>query len=158
MTRSILLMIVMGLVLVVSVISDTRATPQGDGQRVLGASSRIVTFETGKQPTKEIHVATTGSDIEGCGSLENPCASVSFVADQAAYDRNPLLPGTAVRIHPGTYTTRQWIQKQKGTAEAPIWIGGIPGKPKPVFVNAKDAFHVTEIAYVVLHDIEVHRT
>ena len=63
---------------------------------VESASNLVVTFETGKQPTGEIHVATTGSDTTGSGSPGNPYATVGRAVQDA-------VPGSAIRIHAGTY-------------------------------------------------------
>jgi hypothetical protein len=139
--------------LVLAMAAD-QAQSQNEGSRFSDEANPVITFETGKQPTREIHVATTGSDEAGCGSLENPCASVSFVADKEA----KLEPGTAVRIHEGIYTSRQRIQNQSGTAEQPIWIGGAPGENRPIFTSDWEGFSAIEIEYVILHDLEVYGT
>ena len=116
-----------------------------------GAADQVVTFETGKAPTSEIHVSTTGSDSSGNGSVANPYATVGRATQEAT-------PGTAVRIHAGTYTSRAWVQDVAGTAAAPIWIGGAPGEAQPVFTADDEGMHLTRVRYVVLHDIEVHTT
>ncbi|MFZ6028753.1 MAG: hypothetical protein ACOYYS_13640 [Chloroflexota bacterium] len=115
------------------------------------AADGVVTFESGKQPGREIHVTTNGSDSSGDGSAARPYRSV----DRAARDATP---GTAIRIHAGTYTTRAYIENLAGTAAAPIWIGGAPGEAKPVFRDASEGLHLSRVRYVVLHDIEVTRT
>jgi hypothetical protein len=117
----------------------------------MDASDLVVTFETGKQPTNEIHVATTGSDLSGDGSVANPYASVERAVQEAT-------PGTAIRIHTGTYTDREYIDGLAGTAESPIWIGGVPGETKPVFAGDVEGIHLTRVRYVILHDIEVRGT
>jgi hypothetical protein len=116
-----------------------------------GAAAQVGTFETGKAPTSEIHVSTTGSDSSGNGSVANPYATVGRATQEAT-------PGTAVRIHAGTYTSRAWVQDVSGTAAAPIWIGGAPGEAQPVFTADDEGMHLTRVRYVVLHDIEVHTT
>ncbi len=113
-----------------------------------GVSDQVVTFETGKQPTAEIHVATTGSDTTGDGSATHPYATLDRAADDA-------VPGTAIRIHAGTYTDHAWIADLAGTADAPIWIGGAPGEARPVFDGASEAIHLVRPRYVIVHDVEV---
>ena len=44
-------------------------------------ASSIVTFETGKQPTAVLHVATTGNNTTGNGSAGNPFATTSTFSE-----------------------------------------------------------------------------
>lgn len=113
-----------------------------------GECGAIATFEDGLSPTAEIHVATDGSDAGGCGSAEAPCATVEAAAQAAA-------PGTAIRIHAGTYPGGLHIAGLAGTDGAPIWIGGAPGEDRPVFDGGDVAMQLSAMRYVVVHDIEV---
>jgi hypothetical protein len=64
-------------------------------------------------------------------------------------------PGTAVRIHPGTYPGGTYVDDLEGTAQAPIWIGGVPGAARPVIEGTAEALHLTRARYVIVHDLEV---
>lgn len=111
----------------------------------------IATFETGRTPSREIHVALTGDDGTGTGSVDKPYRTVNRGVRQA-------LPGTAVRIHPGIYNERVHIENLSGTAEAPIWIGGIAGEAKPVITSGSEGMHLTRVRYLILHHLEVRQT
>jgi hypothetical protein len=112
-----------------------------------GACGAIPTFADGLAPTSEIHVATNGNDNND-GSAQNPVATLDHAATLAT-------PGTAIRIHAGTYAGGAYIDNLAGTAAAPIWIGGAPGEAKPVFDGGGEAFHLTRVRYLVVHDLEV---
>ena len=114
-----------------------------------GLDSGIKHFATGKGPAQRLHVdgsAKAGGD----GSAAHPFQKI---ADAIAKTK----PGTAVSIHPGTYPGGLWIQKLAGTPQAPIWIGGIPGKPRPILSGGKEAIHLSRVRYLVVHDLEVRR-
>ena len=111
----------------------------------------ITTFETGKQPTFEIHVATNGHDDTGDGSSANPYASLERAAQDAA-------PGAAIRIHTGTYAGGSYLEALAGTAEAPIWVGGVPGEIPPVIEGGSEGIHLVRARYVIVHDLEVRNT
>lgn len=108
----------------------------------------VTHFATGKAPTVEIHVSPGGSDQQGCGAEAMPCASINTALSKAA-------PGTAIRLHPGNYPPNQYISNLAGTADAPIWIGGVPGEAKPVFSGGAEGLHLTRVRHLVLHDVEV---
>src|SRR5688572_19887148 len=80
---------------------------------VRGQCGAIATFADGLTPTNEIHVATNGSNSSGNGSAANPYATIAFAASQA-------VPGSAIRIHPGTYSGGTFLNNLHGTAQAPI--------------------------------------
>jgi hypothetical protein len=111
------------------------------------ACGGVVTFADGKQPTAELHVAADGNDAQGCGAVDAPCGSIEYAAGLAQ-------PGTAVRIHGGTYAPDQFISDLAGTAEAPIWIGGAPGET-PVISGGGEALHFSRARYLVVHDLEI---
>ncbi|MEC9373022.1 MAG: hypothetical protein VYC34_04225, partial [Planctomycetota bacterium] len=106
------------------------------------------TFDQGLTPTTIIHVAETGSDTTGDGSPTNPYASIEFAADNAT-------PGTAIRIHAGTYPGGDFITDLAGTQSAPIWIGGAPGEPRPLISGGSEGLHLTRVRWLILHDLEV---
>ncbi len=108
----------------------------------------IRTFDRGLTPTAEVHVATTGNDSSGDGSEDFPYATVSRAVSEAA-------PGTAIRIHAGTYAGGTYIANLAGTAGAPIWIGGAPGESQPVIQGGGEALHLSKVSYLVVHDLEI---
>ena len=110
--------------------------------------AQISTFADGLKPAAEIHVATTGNNSAGDGSAANPYATIAFAASKAE-------PGSAIRIHPGTYPGGTFLNDLHGTAEAPIWIGGIEGQARPVLNGASEGLHLVRPRYVIVHDLEV---
>ncbi len=108
----------------------------------------IVTFETDRTPAKVIHVAVGGNNSTGNGSAAAPYATIAFAASKAE-------PGTAVRVHAGTYAGGGFIEGLSGTAEAPVWIGGAPGEAKPVLQGGTNGLHLVRPRDVVLHDLEI---
>ena len=117
----------------------------------LPAAPIVPTFETGKQPAFEIHVAVDGQDDIGDGSVANPYASIERAAQDA-------IPGTAIRIHPGTYAGGTYLENLAGTDAAPIWIGGAPGEARPVIEGGGEGIHLVRAHYVIVHDLEVRNT
>jgi hypothetical protein len=117
----------------------------------LPAAPIVPTFETGKQPTFEIHVAVGGDDGTGDGSAANPYASIERAAQDAA-------PGAAIRLHAGTYAGGTYLQDLTGTQAEPIWIGGAPGETRPVIEGGGEGIHLVRAHYVILHDLEVRNT
>jgi hypothetical protein len=114
-----------------------------------GASgSTIQTFATGLSPRVELHVATSGDDTAGDGSAQNPFATIQRAAQQVA-------PGTAIRVHPGTYGGGISLSGLSGAPSAPIWIGGVPGGAKPVIQGGNTGLQLSEVRYLVLHDLVV---
>jgi len=59
-------------------------------------------------------------------------------------------PGTAVLIHPGDYGEHFGVDGLYGTADNPIWIGGVPGEARPVLKG----IHIARGAYVIFRDME----
>lgn len=108
----------------------------------------VTHFATGKSPTSEIHVSPRGSDGPGCGAPGSPCASLGAAIAEAG-------PGAAVRLHAGTYAPDTFVNDLAGTADAPIWIGGVEGEARPVISGGGEALHLAGVRYVVLHDLEV---
>jgi hypothetical protein len=123
------------------------ATETGDDPPP-GACGATPTFEDGLSPTTEIHVATDGADAAGCGAVDAPCATLEAAAAQAG-------PGTAIRLHAGDYAPDSFLAGLEGTADAPIWIGGAPGEARPRFQGGGQAFHLSGVRHVVVHDLEI---
>ncbi len=109
---------------------------------------RLEAFGRWATPTTEIHVATTGDDATGDGTPGNPYATIDRAADDA-------LPGSAIRVHAGTYAGGIFLSDLAGTESAPIWIGGVPGEPRPVLAGASEGLHLSRCSYLVVHDLEV---
>ena len=130
--------------------SGTGGAGTGGAGGTPGVCGDITTFETGKAPSKEIHVSTSGNNNND-GSAANPVKTVEKAAQLAT-------PGTAIRIHAGTYPGGEFISGLSGTAAAPIWIGGAPGEARPVFDGGSQAMHLTKVRYVIVHDIEVQNS
>ncbi|MCB9755937.1 MAG: hypothetical protein H6713_38945 [Myxococcales bacterium] len=108
----------------------------------------IVTFETGKSPAVELHLAPDGVDAGDCGDPQSPCQSLEYAAALAG-------PGAAIRLHAGTYGGGAFLNDLQGDAGAPIWIGGAPGEPRPVISGGAEALHLTRARYLIVHDLEV---
>lgn len=130
---------------------QTDDTEESDGSTDTGGDPECgapATFEDGQQPSAEIHVATDGADSPDCGAPDQPCASIEHAAGLAT-------PGTAVRVHAGTYAGGGYIAGLTGSADAPIWIGGAPGEARPLIDGGGQAFQLSEARYVIVHDLEV---
>jgi hypothetical protein len=106
------------------------------------------TFEAGLTPAGEIHVSPAGDDDAGDGSQANPYATIRRGVQDA-------VPGSAVRIHPGTYAGGTFIESLRGTPTAPIWIGGVAGAARPLIDGGGEGLHLSRVSYLIVHDIEV---
>jgi hypothetical protein len=118
----------------------------GDGEEP--ACGRLTTFEQGRLPDRELWVDPAGDDQTGDGSAALPFASLARAAREAT-------PGTAIRLLPGQHAPGAYLADLRGAPEAPIWVGGAPGRDRPVFVGGGQALHLVRPRYVVLHDLEV---
>jgi len=125
--------------------TDTRAPRPTDPAAQCGA---VPTFADGAVPARVVHVAPGGSDSSGDGSAARPFATIRRAAQGAG-------PGTAVRVHAGTYAGGTYLEGLRGSASAPIWIGGAPGEAPPVIQGASEGLHLTRVSYLVVHDLEV---
>ncbi|MDW8479473.1 MAG: right-handed parallel beta-helix repeat-containing protein [Xanthomonadales bacterium] len=105
-------------------------------------------FAAGLAPQRRVHVSTAGSDAAGDGSPARPYATLG----RAALDATP---GTAIVIHAGQYSGGVFLSALRGTATAPIWIGGAPGEAAPLFHGGSNAIQLSRPAYLVLHDLAV---
>lgn len=132
------------------------ATPQPSATRpppatpTAGAADcgALPSFEDGRVPVRELHVAVDGDDAAGDGSAERPFRSPGRAARAAG-------PGTAIRIHAGTYPGGAFVEGLRGAAEAPIWLGGAPGEARPVFAGGGTALHLVRPRWLVVHDLEI---
>jgi hypothetical protein len=115
------------------------------------AQQQPQTFEAGKRPVEEIHVAVNGDDRRGDGSAASPYASIGRALQDAA-------AGTAIRIHEGTYPGDNVVRRLAGTAARPIWIGGAAGGSKPVIEGGATGFYFSEVRYLIVHDLVVRNT
>jgi hypothetical protein len=122
--------------------TTTPSTPQAP------TGGPITTFATGLTPTRELFVATTGNDTTGDGSQGNPYATIERAAQAIA-------PGTAIRVQPGTYNGGIFVSNLSGTPAAPIWISGVPGAARPVIQGGNTGMQLSQVRYLVLHDLEV---
>jgi hypothetical protein len=111
----------------------------------------VSTFEDGLSPTGEIHVATDGADDPGCGAQNDPCATIEYAAGGAE-------PGDAVIVHEGIHAGGGYISDLAGTAQAPIWIGGAAGEQRPVIDGGGQAFQLSRVRYLIVHDLEVRNS
>jgi hypothetical protein len=109
---------------------------------------RLDTFDRDLEPSTTLHVATWGSDTAGDGSVGSPFATISRAVEDAT-------PGTAVRVHEGTYGGGVYLADVAGAPSAPIWIGGVEGEARPLIEGGGEGLHLTRASYVVIHDLEV---
>lgn len=122
------------------------------GLATMGRSSvscdPIITFADGKQPLREIFVSPSGSDSSGNGSVASPYATLTRA-------RQGIQPGDAIRLLPGTYPGATHLQDISGTASAPIWLGGVPGQPRPILNGGNTGLQLSRVRYFILENLEV---
>jgi len=117
------------------------------GSPAVGACGELPTFEDEVSPVREVFV-----DAEATGSGDGSADSPHATLDAALADATP---GTAIRIRPGTYAGGAFAEGLAGTAEEPIWIGGVPGAARPVIQGGSNGFQLSGVSFVVVHDLEV---
>lgn len=122
-------------------------TTTGDSQ-VTNSCNPIRTFADGKQPEREIFVSPTGNNSTGNGTQASPYQTISRAVQG-------VRPGDAIRLLPGNHVTGNSIENLSGTSNAPVWIGGVPGQPRPVFSGGSTAIRLSKICYVILENLEV---
>jgi hypothetical protein len=108
----------------------------------------VLTFADGNVPQREVFVATNGDDSSGDGSPTRPFRTLAQAVRQAG-------PGTAVRLRPGTYAGGNYVEGLRGRAEAPVWIGGLPGETRPVIAGGLEALHLTNVRYLVVEYLDI---
>lgn len=103
------------------------------------------TFADGLVPSRILHVVPGASN--GDGSTAAPFGSIAAAAAVAT-------PGTWIKLAPGTHAPQQFIANLRGTATAPIWIGGeYPDQPE--ITGGLEGLHLTRPAYVVLQNLDI---
>jgi len=112
------------------------------------ACGAIPSFEDGLAPRRELHVSQRGDDGGGDGSVARPFRSLGRAARAAE-------PGTAIRLHAGSYPGGTYLEGLRGTAGAPIWLGGMPGEPRPLIEGGGTALQLSKAAWLVVHDLEL---
>jgi hypothetical protein len=117
------------------------------GSGAPGACGDIETFEDGLAPTREIFVDAAASG-PGDGSVSDPYPTLDVALGDA-------IPGTAIRLMPGTHEGGAFVDGLSGTAEAPIWIGGIPGEERPSILGGSNGFQLSRASFVVVHGLEI---
>jgi hypothetical protein len=125
----------------------TDAGGEGGGGGTPGTCGTIDTFEDRRSPSREVFV-----DANATGSGDGSAADPFPTLDEALAEATP---GTAIRIRPGTYDGGAFASGISGSADAPIWIGGVPGLARPVFVGGSNALQLSLVSYLVIHDLEV---
>lgn len=126
------------------------ATPLPSAEPTVGtpACGAIPSFEDGLAPRRELHVSQRGDDAGGDGSIARPFGSLERAARSAE-------PGTAIRLHAGSYPGGSYLEGLRGTAAAPIWLGGMPGEPRPRIEGGGTALQLSRAAWLVVHDLEL---
>jgi hypothetical protein len=119
----------------------------GDAGEPDGACSALPTFEFGLEPARELFVDASAAG-PGDGSALAPFPTL----EEAFFQ---LEPGTAIRIRPGTYPGGAFVSNAHGTAASPIWIGGVPGEPRPVISGGSNALQLSPASYLIVHDLEL---
>jgi hypothetical protein len=108
----------------------------------------ILTFADGNVPRREVFVAPTGNDVTGDGTELLPYRSLGRAAQG-------ITPGTAIRMLPGTYAGGAHLVGLAGTAEAPVWIGGVPDQPFPVISGGSTALQLSRVRHLIVEHLEI---
>lgn len=108
----------------------------------------VLTFADGKVPAREVFVAPDGNDTTGKGTAALPYRSLNRAAQG-------VTPGTALRLLPGTYAGGTYLSDLTGTVEAPIWIGGMPDRKRPVIVGGGTALHLSRVRHLIVEHLEI---
>ncbi|GEM_PF-668083 len=122
-----------------------------DGQILeapVAAANAIRTFAEGKHPSVQIFVAPDGNNSTGNGSRARPYQTIA----RALQDSRP---GSAIRLRPGVYSGDTFVAKIAGASNAPIWLGGEPGEPRPVIRGGNTGIHLSRVRWLVLENLEV---
>lgn len=115
------------------------------------ACGPVVTFADGRTPKTTRHVAEAGRDDAGDGSADRPFRSIQ----RALRD---VTPGTAIVVHAGTYNGNLYLAALHGTADAPIWIKGAPGEPRPVLNGGNQGIYLQRPRFLVLEHLAIANT
>src|SRR5687768_8225126 len=92
-----------------------------DPDGVIGTGTRTASITTRTTPTLSstppaVWVATNGSDATGCGSVSNPCATITKA-------HSVLQSGGQIRLKPGTYSQTATLTAD-GTSGSPYSLVG----------------------------------
>jgi len=117
------------------------------GSPQVGSCGAFETFEDGATPSREVFVDAEAAG-PGDGSADDPYPTL----DAAFADATP---GTAIRLRPGTYEGGAFAEGLTGSGAQPIWIGGVPGGPRPVIEGGSNGFQLSGVSFVVVHDLEL---
>jgi len=110
----------------------------------------LPTFADQRSPAVVVHVTPNGSD-QATGFSTQPFRTIARAARASA-------PGTAIHVHAGTYEGRTFLIDLHGTADAPIWIIGAPGEPRPVIQGGAEGLHLIKPRYVAIANLEIRDT
>jgi hypothetical protein len=127
---------------------DVGADEAGPAWNGFCPSTNPAVFAEGKVPSREIHVAMTGSNATGDGSAGNPYATIQHAAGFAT-------SGCAVVVAPGVYAGGSYVSGLSGTADHPIWIRGAYTTNRPVLNGGGEGLHLTRVRYLIVENLEV---
>jgi len=65
------------------------------------------------------------------------------------------VPGTTIRLEPGTYEGGLYLENVTGTEQAPITIQGAEPNDPPVFRGGSTALHFVDCSHVILRNVKV---
>lgn len=119
----------------------------GDDGGIAATCDSPPLFDDGIQPSRTLNVDAAAAP-GGDGSVDRPFRTLEDAAAAAT-------PGTAIRLAPGTHATDQFVADLRGTATAPIWIGGDPAQGVPVFDGGVQSMQLQRAAFVIVHDLEI---
>lgn len=115
----------------------------------------VPAFDDGLTPSRELWVSPAGDDVAGDGSRGAPYRTIERAAREAT-------PGTAIRLVAGEHSGGHYLDGLRGSADAPIWIGGeTPLDPfgeaggGAALVGSSEGLHLSRSSYVVVHDLAV---
>ncbi len=112
-----------------------------------GPCGALPTFADGIKPASLIFAAPDGTPT-AAGTRAEPF-DLSTALDN-------LAPGVALRLLGGTYAGQSIASSDlRGTADAPIWIGGCPGDKPVLDGTALSPITIKQPQYLVIHDIEI---
>ncbi len=124
----------------VATVEDGEITAYNEGEAVITvttedgghqSSIKVIVKENSHEYGKELFVATTGSDLTGDGSIDNPYASVERARDELRAYSQLIENGAVVYLREGTYIVGNTIaleMQDQGSAESPIKYAAYNGE------------------------------
>jgi hypothetical protein len=108
-------------------------------------------FDVGVTYSRELFVATDGSDSSGTGSSDRPYATIARALAEAR-------PGTRVRVRAGTYGPVGTTRNLQGTAEAPIAV--VADGAVTIDAGRVDAaaWHIGDPRYLVIQGFTIENS